>query len=82
MKAAQDVQAMIVELSRNPNPDRARAFAAMKPLYDVYDELVLLDSPDYLVMLAAYIQKHQRLAIRGRTQSRGGDLLIEVISAK
>ena len=68
IKAAQDVQAMIAELSSSPSPDRTKALAAMKPLYEVYDELALLDSPDDLVKLAAYTQRHQRAFINGRVK--------------
>jgi len=48
-KAAQDVQEMLGEFRRGPGVSQKEAFDAMKPLYEAYDELSLLDCPDEIV---------------------------------
>lgn len=53
MKDAQEVQEVIGGLKRESEVDKKKAFAAMRPLYEAYDELSLLDCPNDLVKLAA-----------------------------
>lgn len=76
-KAAQDVQEMLGEFRRGSGVSQKEALDAMKPLYEAYDELSLLDCPGKIVKLAAQIQRLQRAAIHGNDQFRG-DLLIEI----
>ena len=78
VKAAQETKGMAARLENDPGFDKEKAFAAMKPLYDVYDELSLLDCPDDLVKLAARIQKLLRSAIQGGRDRAMGGLLIEI----
>lgn len=78
VKAAQEAKGTAARLEHEPGFDKEKAFAAMRPLYDVYDELSLLDCPDDLVMLAARIQKLLRSAIQDSKDRSMGGLLIEV----
>jgi hypothetical protein len=78
MKAAQESEEVIGEFKRESEIDKKKAFAAMRPLYEAYDELSLLDCPDDLVKLAAKIQVLQRTSIRDRGDHFRGRLLIEM----
>jgi len=40
---------MLGEFRRGPGVSQKEAFDAMKPLYEAYDELSLLDCPDEIV---------------------------------
>lgn len=78
MKAAQEAEEVIGQFKRESEFDKKKAFAAMRPLYEAYDELSLLDCPDDLVKLAAKVQKLQRTTIRDGGDHFRGRLLIEI----
>jgi len=50
---------MLGEFRRGPGVSQKEAFDAMKPLYEAYDELSLLDCPDEIVKLAAHSPEYK-----------------------
>lgn len=80
MKAAQEARTVVTKLLHESGVDKEKAFVAMKPVYDAYDELAILDCPDDLVKVAAKIQKLLWTAIADGRDRAVGRLLIEVFN--